>query len=443
MAGPVNPGWGRHDKIAASLTHYLERRLLDTACQDHQRSFPRGYMLEFHTQTHCQVLRHEASGCRCCCTPLDLLERVDRGQRAEPAVLAYIYFSEADIFARVTKLANREPRKAWKILVEARVLTLVEERADGVWYNAPATCAEPAKASAEQGLPAEWRAAPFCIALYMPAHECRSSLSGTAAAGSSVVDVWLPGGAPREASAGVWVWPPMVDRAPQIERGLMLVEAAARRDAEAVRQVLEARADPDFQDNRGWTALHAACAVTVRWEVLDQLLEVCDVTARTNAGLLPCDLADMGNHEDTARVVKECMQQHNKGKHLPAASSTLTAAAKAALGLTHVDYTAAAKVGKRRTQGEEEEMLREFSNLLMSKYKNADAAFRAFDFNSNGTLSAAEFTQSAQQLRFSGDPGAVFKAIDLDREGDISKVEFRTLQRLYDQEQMKKKSGSE
>jgi len=204
---------------------------------------------------------------------------------------------------------------------------------------------------------------------------------------------------------------------------------------------LEARTDPDFQDARGWTALHAACATRPHWEVLEQLLSVCDICARTHAGLLPCDIADMACHEDTSKVIKERMQQHKKAKHFPQASSALSAAAKAALGLTSVDWEAASMVGKRREDGEAVDMLRDFARVLMTKYRDSDAAFRAFDINGNGTLSGSEFVQSAKQMKWPGDVVAVFKAIDIDRQGDISKVEFRLLQHLYDETKPKKDEG--
>jgi len=81
-------------------------------------------------------------------------------------------------------------------------------------------------------------------------------------------------------------------------------------------------------------------------------------------------------------------------------------------------------------------MLSEFSLLLMSKYPNAGKAFKAFDLNNNGTLSAAEFTGSVSGLRYSGDATAVFKALDLDRLGDISMSEFQRLQEKYNKQTM-------
>jgi len=328
----------------------------------------------------------------------------------------------------------------WKALVEAKAFSAVEEAADGAWYAGPARSSEPATASAEDAhrrlvaLPPrapepDWSGAPYCVAIHLPSHQVRSSRRSDA--GWDMMELWFPGGPPREASPGFWIWPPALARPPEVDHGLRLIEAAAQRDDQTVRALLQARANPDFQDRRGWTALHAACHARPKWEVLDQLFEVCDLCARTHDGLLACDLSDMGAHEDVSIRVKELMQQHRKAKHFPQATSALTSAAKAALGLTSTNWNAAASIGKRRTEGEETNLLHDFAVQLMSKFKNSDAAFKAFDVNSNGTLRRSEFTTSCGQWKLPGDAVAIFKAIDVDRQGDVSQVEFRMLQHVY------------
>merc|ERR1719401_563806 len=93
----------------------------------------------------------------------------------------------------------------------------------------------------------------------------------------------------------------------------------------------------------------------------------------------------------------------------------------------------ASKSGKRVSEEESLQVLQDFSVVLIKRYGNYKKAFKAFDYNGNGSLSGAEFTTAAKQLGFPGDLTTVFKAMDGDRLGDISVSEFQILQELYDE----------
>jgi hypothetical protein len=86
--------------------------------------------------------------------------------------------------------------------------------------------------------------------------------------------------------------------------------------------------------------------------------------------------------------------------------------------------------GRRLTQEEAEEVLFQFAIVLLTKYENVEAAFKAFDINGNGTLSGSEFSHYAKFI-WSGDSVAVFKALDDNRGGDISIEEFKILEKMY------------
>merc|ERR1719311_1209402 len=73
----------------------------------------------------------------------------------------------------------------------------------------------------------------------------------------------------------------------EVDYGVQLIEAASCRDAAGVRRCLDIRADPNFADTRGWTALHAASKLRPAWDVFNLLMPVSDLTARTKTGLFP------------------------------------------------------------------------------------------------------------------------------------------------------------
>mmetsp|Transcript_58590 Transcript_58590/g.188319 ORF Transcript_58590/g.188319 Transcript_58590/m.188319 type:complete len:421 (+) Transcript_58590:194-1456(+) len=409
-----------HSPISPSLQHYFERKLRGK--DDIVRAEPAGYCTAFHREAESVVLLHEASGIRVCPHAIDLVERVDRTKPPEAARVFYVYLPLA-AFRKVAALAHREPHGAWRAMVQDGILRREDEsyRGDSAWYGV-VTAAEPAAvargraAGSISGWP--WGAEDFCVALYMPTGCSRP------AAGGGALELCLAG--PEELAR---------------EYGTRLVEAAIGRDEQAVRSLLHARASPDFQDPRGWTALHAACSVRPRWEVLRQLLRVSNLCARTHRGELPCDIADAAKHEDVSQALKDQMQHDESTKYLPEAMSVLSAEARERLGLHQLDNNLAELKGRRRSDEEGRAMLRDFAMAVMAKYPNANAAFKAFDINQNGTLSASEFSQYTQQLRCECDVTAVFKALDIDRLGDISVSEFSVLQELHDEQVLQSRGG--
>jgi len=211
-----------------------------------------------------------------------------------------------------------------------------------------------------------------------------------------------------------------------------LHDAVRARDDQRVRELLYAGAQASFKDARGWNALHTACSVRPKWPVINQLLRVgSDVCARNLNGEVPCDIADAANHEDVSRAVKERMQRDRFGRHLPQATSVLSASASRLLGVTSMDHDATHAVGRRREEKEARTMLKEFAGVLMQKYPDSGAAFRAFDINGNGSLSQSEFVYSAKLLAYNGDLISLFKALDIDRLGNVSVSEFAQLQTLH------------
>jgi len=74
--------------------------------------------------------------------------------------------------------------------------------------------------------------------------------------------------------------------------------------------------------------------------------------------------------------------------------------------------------------------LRTFAALLISRFPNLDKAYRAFNGSTMGKVDMASFVSSAQELGFSGNTRAVFKELDTDGDGYISKKEFKALRGL-------------
>jgi len=371
---------------------------------------PLGYHFELHRQTQDGVLRYKASGVCTCAHPVDLVERPDRNN--PPASrFVYIYITSVDVFCEVAKLAHRQPLAAWEALVHNDVLQLMP--GEDNWYGL-ATALEPASLARRQARDwtkqkeHPWDNAQFCVAVHVPKSQCRPSTVAPEA-----VELC----APEDVDA-------------EFQYASSLLEATRSRNAPEVFKLLKAKADPDSRDSRGWTALHVACSTRPCFAVLRQLLPVCDPCARTLKGELPIDLAEAGFHDDVVATLRSHMQNHKTAKLLPQAAGDPTMDAQKAENVRVAEM----RGRKLATRDDELQLLLKFARDLMDKYPNTDKAFQAFDINANGTLSASEFVQYAQYMRFTGDVSAVFKALDVDGLGDISKEEFRILQRLYDDE---------
>jgi len=69
----------------------------------------------------------------------------------------------------------------------------------------------------------------------------------------------------------------------------------------------------------------------------------------------------------------------------------------------------------------------DFSAHLLLKFPDVKTAFRNFDLNKNGTLSAIEFIDGARCIGFSGDANKVFHLLDKNKDGQITVMEFEKL----------------
>jgi len=74
--------------------------------------------------------------------------------------------------------------------------------------------------------------------------------------------------------------------------------------------------------------------------------------------------------------------------------------------------------------------LRDFAALTIAKYGSASAAFKAFDVNGSGMISAGEFARMCKYL-FNGDADAIFKALSSDKRGALSAEEFLVLDGIF------------
>jgi hypothetical protein len=308
---------GIGETISTSLARFFERKLVEQIpCQDYLRAEPEGYNSTWDYECKRCVLRHPGTGIRVGADPLDLVERVDRRNNPEPTRFVYLYLTaeKMPVFSDVQKVANHTPREAWKILEENDILQRIDgsEDSDGLaWYSAadgfttvePVTVARQTehRVMARSNVP--WHGADFCLAFHVPARNCRPAAGGC-------IEVWE------------LLEPIRLEEDPerhvQVDYGIQLIEAASRRDVDGVRSCLEARANVNFKDTRGWTALHAASAVRPRWGIFDLLMEhpKCNLIVRSHTGQLPVDVADKSGQVEIASVLREKMRQHPKGKHL-------------------------------------------------------------------------------------------------------------------------------
>lgn len=309
---------GIPETISADLARFFHRKLViakpvvDFVCAE-----PEGYHSTWDSAVRRCVLRHVASGIRVNADALDLIERVDRRNVPEPTNIVFCYLSVAsghkEIFREIAELANTRPREAWKLMVEHGLLRRAEESEESedadvpAWYNGPVTFMDPAHVlrRTEHRVMARveepWHGADFCIALNMLSRCIRPAAGGA----PEVLQLQEPVGYEDAPANHV-----------EVNYGVQLIEAAARRDAAGVQKCLDARANPNYMDSRGWTALHAASSIRPTWDVLEILCPVSSLTARTKAGQLPVDLADKYGQDETAAVLRQKMRHHPKAKHL-------------------------------------------------------------------------------------------------------------------------------
>jgi len=292
---------GIGETICATLARFFERRLLQGG--DTLRCEPVGYHTEFYKGGGQSVVRHLETGICIGALPLDIVERVDPHRVPEPTRIVFCYLP-VSVFVTIADLleAQVDPHGVWRKLSASGALKIdsIADNDSETWCG-PFAEVEPrdvprlvaADVTVRGSEP--WSGAEFGIALHVLSRHCRPA-EGQA---QGVLEIRAPE-------------TPELD----VDCGVQLVEAAGRGDVAAVRKCLAARADPDARDARGWTALHAASARRPCPEVLGLLLRVCDVCARTRQGELPADLADKGNHQDTASALRDKMRCHEKGKYL-------------------------------------------------------------------------------------------------------------------------------
>jgi len=76
--------------------------------------------------------------------------------------------------------------------------------------------------------------------------------------------------------------------------------------------------------------------------------------------------------------------------------------------------------------------MRNFTSIMLAKFENLDKAYLFFTRDSNGQLAIEDFVAGARELRFKGNARAVFKELDADADGNVSRQEFRALRAIDD-----------
>jgi hypothetical protein len=75
-------------------------------------------------------------------------------------------------------------------------------------------------------------------------------------------------------------------------------------------------------------------------------------------------------------------------------------------------------------------VLRDFAVYLLKTFKDVNEAFDALDLDKNGHLSKDEFRQGARKIKYKGNVGEIFKLLDVSSTGTISKTELTILRQL-------------
>lgn len=68
-----------------------------------------------------------------------------------------------------------------------------------------------------------------------------------------------------------------------------------------------------------------------------------------------------------------------------------------------------------------------FTGFILTHYPDVNKAFRAFDTNGNGSLSAIEFEYGATAVGYKGDSGKLYRYLDTDKSANIGVDEFKKL----------------
>lgn len=74
--------------------------------------------------------------------------------------------------------------------------------------------------------------------------------------------------------------------------------------------------------------------------------------------------------------------------------------------------------------------MRIFASQLITRFPNLEKAFQVFNNNPMGRIDIATFVTTAKELGLSGNARAIFKELDSDGDGYISKKEFKSLRAI-------------
>lgn len=130
-------------------------------------------------------------------------------------------------------------------------------------------------------------------------------------------------------------------------------------------------------------------------------------------------------HAFTRRRVLEEAGAQNRGA-LSAAEEEVRKAKQAVIEAEEEEEDEEAEDEEDDPDGMKAE-LRTFTAFLLQRYPDVNKAFRAFDTNGNGALSAIEFDSGAESVNYTGDCGKIYRFLDDDKSGNVTVAEFKKL----------------
>lgn len=326
----------RLTNICSTLREYFDRQARGENMVGKE---PDGYTVKVDVTFNMVVLYHEGTRIGTAVHCLDLVDRVDRRRVEEPTRIVFCYLP-AGPFQTANLFLPDRPLAAWGALLDHRAVhkiappepeeprdSLVPVPDEALWYSG-LTTTEPEEArlrsfdapmsilrSRSRGSVSRQNSTKgqmlllqesgffhpgsfsirldFGVAIHVPERLCRTP----------------PGEANRRE---IQVGEPLSELTLGVQGG-QLVEAAARADVDAVRRLLGARADVGARDRRGWTALHAAAARRPCWELLELLVPMADLGARTLHGDLASDIAGARGHLDVEHWLEAELQRRKRG----------------------------------------------------------------------------------------------------------------------------------
>jgi len=76
-------------------------------------------------------------------------------------------------------------------------------------------------------------------------------------------------------------------------------------------------------------------------------------------------------------------------------------------------------------------LARDFAEYLFRRFPDSNAAFDAFDIYRTGQVGLTSFISGGKRIQFSGDIKSIFRALDVNHVGQISKSDFRVLMQFH------------